>query len=145
MQRSAQPAPESPAVPSAPAPVKTGASAAADGTAGPAFDGDWPRLAGQLKIGGLPKQLAQQSELVGFDGEVMTLAIAPGAKHLGEKPYRDKLQAALVEYFGKAVRLSVQLGGVRGDTAQDRAAQAVDKDEFVRGMMQTFDATIVES
>ncbi len=112
---------------------------------GTAFDGDWPKLARQLSVGGIAKQLAQQSELVSFDGEAMTLAVAPSAKHLGEKPYRDKLQAALVEHFGRAVRLAVQVGSVRGDTAQERAAKAVGKDAFVRDLSDTFDATIVKS
>ncbi|MBI4290990.1 MAG: DNA polymerase III subunit gamma/tau [Betaproteobacteria bacterium] len=136
------------------APEPAAKAASGTRTAGPAptmpkqavaFDGDWPNLARQLSVSGLAKQLAQQSELKSFDGEVMTLSIAPTAKHLTEKPYKDKLQAALAERLGKAVRLSVQIGSVRGDTAQERAASAIGKDAFVRDLIEHFDATIVTS
>ncbi|MBI2315803.1 MAG: DNA polymerase III subunit gamma/tau, partial [Betaproteobacteria bacterium] len=109
------------------------------------FDGDWPNLARQLSISGIAKQLAQQSELKSFDGEIMALAVAPAARHLADKPYRDKLQAALAERLGRPVRLSIQLGSAGGDTAQERAAAAIGRDAFVRELIENFDATIVES
>jgi len=37
------------------------------------FDGDWPRLANSLNLGGVAKQLAQASELQRFDGESLEL------------------------------------------------------------------------
>ena len=136
------------------APGSGGKPASGTRTAGPAptmpkqavaFDGDWPNLARQLSVSGMAKQLAQQSELKCFDGEAMTLGIAPAVKHLAEKPYKDKLQAALAERLGKAVRLSIQIGSVHGDTAQERAASAISKDTFVRDLIEHFDATIVSS
>jgi len=56
----------------APAAARTDARrAAAAAATGPAFDGDWPMLANRLKVSGVARQLAQQSELRGFDGERM--------------------------------------------------------------------------
>jgi DNA polymerase-3 subunit gamma/tau len=136
------PMPSRPATSAAPA--ATAASAAPERPA-QSFDGDWPKLARQLQVGGMAKQLAQQSELRGFAGNVMTLAIVPASKHLAEKAYQDKLRSALSEHFGAQIRLEVELSRVGGDTAQDRAVAAINKDEFVTELLQQFDATVVET
>jgi DNA polymerase-3 subunit gamma/tau len=109
------------------------------------FDGDWPRLANALNLGGVAKQLAQASELQRFDGESLELCVPPAAKHLAEKSFQDKLRAALQEHFGRPVRLTVRVGETGGNTARDRAATAISQDAFVRDLVENFDATIVES
>ncbi|HUL94224.1 MAG TPA: DNA polymerase III subunit gamma/tau C-terminal domain-containing protein [Burkholderiales bacterium] len=110
-----------------------------------AFDGDWPRLANALNLGGVAKQLAQASELQRFDGESLELCVPPAAKHLAEKGFQDKLRGALQEHFGKPVRLTVRVGETGGNTARGRAAAAISQDAFVRDLVENFDATIVES
>src|SRR5499427_2759466 len=109
------------------------------------FDGDWPRLANSLNLGGVAKQLAQASELQRFDGESLELCVPPAAKHLAEKSFQDNLRSALQEHFGKPVRLTVKVGETGGNTARDRAAAAISQDAFVRDLVENFDATIVES
>ncbi len=109
------------------------------------FDGDWPKLANSLDLGGIAKQLAQASELGSFDGEAIELCVPPAAKHLAERSYQEKLRAALQERFGKPVRLTVTIRETTGNTARDRAAAAVNQDAFVRDLIENFDATIVES
>jgi len=132
-------------------PVARGAAVAASG---PAFDGDWPKLANQLKVSGVARQLAQQSELRGFDGESMELGLAFSAKHLAERAYQEKLRAALQEHLGKPVALKIVIGEISGNTAavkaqserearQGKALEAIQGDAFVRDLMDTFDATIV--
>src|SRR3989454_46426 len=113
--------------------------------AGAEFDGDWPKLANSLDLGGIAKQLAQASELGSFDGEALELCVSPAAKHLAEKSYQEKLRGALQERFGKPVRLTVTIRETTGNTARDRAAAAVSRDAFVRDLVENFDATIVES
>ena len=110
-----------------------------------AFDGDWPRLANALNLGGVAKQLAQASELQRFDGESLELCVPPASRHLAEKGFQDKLRGALQEHFGKPVRLTVRVGETGGDTARGRAAAAISQDAFGRDLVETFDATIVES
>jgi DNA polymerase-3 subunit gamma/tau len=140
----------------APAAVRPGVrSAAAEAMAtGPAFDGDWPKLANQLKVSGVARQLAQQSELRGFDGESMELGLAFPAKHLAERGYQDKLRTALQAHFGKPVALKIVIGEIGGNTAavqaqgerqarQGKALEALQDDAFVRDLMDNFDATIV--
>ncbi|MGC2517531.1 MAG: DNA polymerase III subunit gamma/tau [Burkholderiales bacterium] len=110
-----------------------------------AFDGDWPKLASSLKLGGIARQLAQASELKRFDDDSLDLCVPPAARHLAEKSFQDKLKAALQEHFGKPIRLTVQVGDTAGNTARDRAAAAISQDAFVRDLVENFDATIVES
>lgn len=110
-----------------------------------AFDGDWPGLARRLTVGGMAKQLAQQSELRQFDGSVVTIAILPSAKHLAEKAYQDKLCEALSEHFGTPLRLVVEAAQTGGNTAQDRAVAAIEEDEFVRELRVQFGASVVET
>jgi DNA polymerase-3 subunit gamma/tau len=134
-------------------PFRPGARSAEDG-AGAAFDGDWPKLANQLKVSGVARQLAQQSELRNFDGESMELGLAHSAKHLADRIYQDKLRTALQGYFGKHVALKIVVGEISGNTAaakaqterqarQGKALEAIQGDAFVRELMDTFDATIV--
>jgi len=129
------------------------AAAAALGSS-PAFDGDWPTLANQLRVSGVAKQLAQQSELRSFDGESMELGLAFSAKHLADRIYQDKLRAALQEHFGKPVAVKIVIGEIGANTAasqalserqarQGKALEAIHGDAFVRDLMDTFDATIV--
>jgi DNA polymerase-3 subunit gamma/tau len=109
------------------------------------FDGDWPKLANSLNLGGIAKQLAQASELGSFDGEALELCVPPAAKHLAEKSFQEKLRGALQERFGKPVRLTLTIRETTGNTARDRAVAAVSQDAFVRDLVENFDATIVES
>jgi len=139
------------------APAKSGGAAVAAAmvpVTSQAFDGDWPTLASQLRVSGVARQLAQQSELRSFDGESMELGLAFSAKHLAEKVYQDKLRDALKEHFGRAVALKVVAGEIGGNTAavhaqserearQGKALEAIHGDAFVRDLMDTFDATIV--
>jgi DNA polymerase-3 subunit gamma/tau len=122
---------------------ETGGGLAATGSAG--FDGDWPKLANALNLGGVAKQLAQASELQRFDGDSLELCVPLAAKHLAEKSFQDKLRGALHEHFGRPVRLTVRVGETGGNTARDRAAAAISQDAFVRDLVENFDATIVES
>jgi DNA polymerase-3 subunit gamma/tau len=72
------------------------------------------------------------------------------------KPAQDKLQQALSDYFGRAIQLIIDLEEVIGDTPaataqrrrnerQDRAVASVEQDDFVREVIDLFDATLIES
>jgi len=118
------------------------------------FDGNWPALATQLRVSGVAKQLAQQSELRSFDGDSIELGLTFSAKHLADKVYQDKLRDALKGHFGKSLALKIVIGEISGNTAavqaqserqlrQGKALEAIHGDAFVRDLMDTFDATIV--
>ena len=72
------------------------------------------------------------------------------------KPAQDKLQQALSEYFSRPVQLAIELEEVVGDTPaataqrrkrelQDQAVASVEQDDFVREVIDLFDATLIES
>ena len=109
------------------------------------FNGDWPTLARNLDLGGMAKQLAQQSELKSFEGDLLTIAIDQQSKHLAEKGYQDKLRAALSKHFGVPIHLVVETSKTGGNTAQDRAIEAINNDAFVHELLGQFDATVVET
>ena len=93
----------------------------------------------------MARQLAQQSELKSFDGDAMELCVPNTMRHLAEKPFREKLGAALQEHFGRPIRLGVTIGGTTGNTAQDQAVASIQQDAFVHDMVENLDAMIVTS
>ena len=72
------------------------------------------------------------------------------------KPAQDKLQQALSEYFARPLQLAIELQDVSGNTPaaaaqrhkrerQDQAVASVEQDDFVREVIDLFDATLIES
>jgi DNA polymerase-3 subunit gamma/tau len=120
------------------------------------FDGDWPALAAavvaRMPRAGLVGQFMQQSELLGHDPEGFTLRVP--VKTLAEAGLLAKVREVLLKHFGRPVRLSVEIGQVRGTTvAQVRSreqaealaqAQAhIEGDAFVQTLLTGFEGTIV--
>ena len=121
-----------------------------------AFDGDWAGLVNRLKLSGMAKMLAQHCELTRFEGEAVTLILPPEHKHLADKPYQEKLKIALTEYFGKPIKLHIELGAPTGLTPvqvrqsekaalEKRAIESIEQDPFVRDLVEQFDAKVIES
>ncbi len=106
---------------------------------------DWPAFTRSLKLGGLAGQLAQQSALVSFDDDQLVLRIAHASRALSEKPYQEKLCATVSALLGRKIRLKVEVGATAGASAQDRAVANISEDALVRGLVEQFDAVIVES
>ena len=106
---------------------------------------DWPAMLQSLKLGGLVKQLAQQCAFVSFADDVLVLRITASSRHLAEKAYQEKLSAAVAENFGRKILLTLEIGDTAGASAQDRAVASISEDALVRGLVEQFDATIVES
>ncbi len=122
----------------------------------PPFTGNWHSLVNQLKLGGMAKMLAQHCELKSFDNGLLELCVPQAHRHLMEKPYQDKLRAAMTEHFAEPVRLRITEGSVTGDTTvqienrekqekQSLAVAAIEQDPFVRKLVENFDAKVIES
>lgn len=118
--------------------------------------GDWHAILAALKISGMARELAQHCELLDLAGARMVLRLSPAHRHLLIKPAQDKLQQSLAEHFGRPLQLAIELDEIRGDTPaataqrdrrerQDRAIASVEKDGFVREIIDMFDATLIES
>jgi DNA polymerase-3 subunit gamma/tau len=102
------------------------------------------------------KQLAQHAELKKTDGQTFELVLSAERKTLADPSYQKQLNAALSAYLGKPCLLKVEIGAVRGDSVaaieatdkrnrQQQAVASVKGDDFVKELVEGFDATIVES
>jgi len=107
--------------------------------------GEWPAMVKSLKLGGIARQLAQQCALVSFKDDQLVLRIPPSGKHLAEKGYQDKLCAAVGEMLDRKIRMIVEVGNTAGASAQDLAVASINDDDLVKGLVEHFDARIVES
>jgi DNA polymerase III subunit gamma/tau len=139
------------------APLQRNQSTAVPGqdATGPAsFDGDWPALVARMNGGGMAGVLARNCEFRSCEGNQFKLVLSEENKHL--LPYRDKLETALEHCLGRSVRLHITVGAVDGvsvaqlqDQAtqekQARAVAAIEQDPFVRGLIDGFGATLIES
>ena len=146
---------------------RTGAAPNAPiGTAAPGAEGDllleagpqpaaWRRLVAGLKLGGMACMLAEHSELAAWDGERLQLVVPEAHRHLLEKPYRERLQAALEAHYQRKLRLEFTLGAMNGNTPaeqqdqerqarQRRAIEAIEGDPFVRELVEGFDARVAD-
>ena len=121
----------------------------------PVAPSQWPELVARLAVGGMARMLAQHCELGAFDGQHLELRVPEAHRHLLEKPYRDKLQAALEEHFARRLKIDFAIGQPTGQTPaeladrerqlkQQEAVQAIDRDPFVRELVENFDARVVD-
>jgi DNA polymerase-3 subunit gamma/tau len=116
------------------------------------FDGDWLGLTKRIRVLGLARQLLEQAELARFEGNAFHLRVP--IKSLLEANTLEKLQTALEEHFGSPVKVTAELGAVKGPTVaaadqserakrQAQAEAAIEADPFVRALVNEFGATIV--
>jgi DNA polymerase-3 subunit gamma/tau len=114
---------------------------------------DWPAFVAAMKLSGIALQLAGQTELKELNGNEFVLAVPEAGRHLTDKPYADKLKAALEQTLGKRVRLRFEIGGEGSQTLsaqqkRERAAQqakteaAFRNDPFVQDVLSRFDGRI---
>ncbi|MGC9163588.1 MAG: DNA polymerase III subunit gamma/tau C-terminal domain-containing protein, partial [Thiomonas sp.] len=113
---------------------------------------DWPALAQRLELpAGLPRALAQQSELRAMDGDAWLLRVPN--EQLTRAGALDKLQAAVRALLGRDITLHTETGEVTDSLAQREAraraqAQAdaetaIRNDPLVQQLMQDLGAQIV--
>jgi DNA polymerase III subunit gamma/tau len=117
------------------------------------FDGNWRNLVERhLKLG-LARALAQNCELVSYDEFNMTLRVPQSQKHLASPTYQEKLSGAINDYFGRKIRLNIQIDAEANTPAMQKTAEkaelqshaeaAILQDGFVKDLMEKFDAQII--
>ena len=120
------------------------------------FDGNWAALMQKLPLSGGAKELGRNTELKSYADGVFALTLQKTMAHLAGESYKEKLQAALSAHLGRAVRLQVTPGEVRGATAaaqesaekgarRAEAVRAVQGDKFVQELVNLFDGRVVDS
>ena len=114
---------------------------------------DWIVMVPELKLSGLAKMLAQHSEVKHVASNEIEFCVPETQKHLLDKDYQARVQAALRAHLGKPVRVKFSVGMVTGMTPaelenrakQERQSQAItamESDPFVRELVEQFDAKI---
>jgi DNA polymerase III subunit gamma/tau len=118
------------------------------------FDGNWRNLVeNNLKLG-LARALAQNCELMSHNENSFNLRISESQKHLVSASYQDKLSSAINDYFGKKIRLNIEISASEIVTpakqnasekavVQSSAEAAILGDPFVQDLMQKFGAQII--
>jgi DNA polymerase-3 subunit gamma/tau len=119
-------------------------------------DGDWQQVVERLGLTGMARVLAQHCELVARDAARVELRIAQTHQHLLDGPFQERLKAALQQYFGSPLRLAIQVAADAGSSPaaiadrdrrerQEQAIAGIERDPFVRELVESFDARVNES
>ncbi len=119
-------------------------------------DSDWHAIVAGLQLSGLARTLAQHCELRQLNEADCLLRLSPAHSHLQMKPAPDRLEQALGEYFGRPLKLRFELAQNEVDTPaetagrekrerQDRAVASIEEDSFVRDVIESFDASVVDT
>jgi DNA polymerase-3 subunit gamma/tau len=116
---------------------------------------DWRNLVGRIKVGGMARMLGDNCEFLSLQGDNIELGVPEAHRHLLEKAYTEKLQAALGEYFARKLRVRITIGGSGKTPAQiesqerqaklAKAIESIDADPFVRDLVENFDARVKDT
>jgi DNA polymerase-3 subunit gamma/tau len=101
----------------------------------------------------MARMLAQHCELVRLDANRAELTLPKAHERLLEKPYQDRLKAALQKQFGANLKVSIAIGEGKGNSPvaiatrerereQARAIAEIEQDPFVRELVEDMDARV---
>ncbi len=119
-------------------------------------DRDWNAFVNGLPLAGMERMLAHNCELVGWHDGRIELRVPHAQRHLNDRAYQDRLKAVLEQNLGTKVKLDISVGPSSGTTIaeiqgrenrqrQDEASGAIDRDPFVRDLIENLDARVVSS
>ncbi len=117
---------------------------------------DWAELVEQLGLSAMANQLALRCEMVTHSAELIKLRISQADERMFDKPYRDKLTAALRQLLGSKLKVSFISGEVTGASPkavtdrklEQRHAKAVAEirqDPFIKELLEDFDGSLEDS
>jgi DNA polymerase-3 subunit gamma/tau len=110
----------------------------------------------ELDISGMPRQLASQTELVGFSNNRIQLRLQSTSEHLNTQRFFERVNAALNDWMGQEVRVDIALVDEKLRTpanideeyvATEMAAArlSIGEDPVVRQLIDRVDASVDES
>ena len=119
-------------------------------------DDGWQQVISRLALTGMARVLAQHCELVARDAARVELRIAQAHQHLLDGPFQERLKAALEQHFGTRLRLAIHVVQDTGASPaaladrdrqqwQEQAIAGIERDPFVRELVENFDARVIES
>lgn len=117
--------------------------------------GAWHRLLPRLGLKGMALMLAENSELVGQDGELIRLRCPPSHASLRTPLAEESIRKALAKTLGMEVRLRYEEGRPAQDTPaevrkqqeaarQQEAVESMQNDPIVRKLEERLDARLLE-
>ena len=112
----AEPAPRPPAPPESPPP----APEEAQGLVSPSR---WPELCARLALNGVTGQLAANCIVLGHSENAVDLGLSPEHAQLLTPGARARLESALTDYFGRPIRLRVEIAPREGESPAERDAR----------------------
>ncbi|MDR0703244.1 MAG: DNA polymerase III subunit gamma/tau [Azoarcus sp.] len=120
--------------------------------------GDWRGTVQALGLSGLARELAQHCEWIGRAGDDLRLRLSDTHRHLleinGTVPAR--IESDLARALGRPMKLHIEIGAIAGQTPAQRdeldrrerhaqAMAALERDPFVLGLIERFDASLSEN
>ena len=146
---------EAPPPPRAPAPAATARAAV---PAGPPAEGrslsppDWTEVCARLDLNGVARELASNCTLRRDTGETVELALSQEHGQLLTSATRERLESALSDYLGRAIRLRVAFGDRHEESPAERdrreereriekASRDLDEVPDYQGLLRLMDGT----
>lgn len=113
---------------------------------------DWAQVITKLSLSGLTLMLVKNSIVSKFEGDRLSLTLDASQKACLNPSRQDQIQAALSQYLGRSIKLTIAVGEVNATPmiqAQEQAIlrekqakEAISQDKTVQDIMSTFDATV---
>ena len=101
------------------------ANAADDQPTPPEFDGDWLSLVQILPLAAVARELARHSSLLSWDKNLIKLALPQDKRPLATQ--KARLGNTLSEYFGRSLKLEIELTDNAGESVAVRDKQVKDE------------------
>ncbi|TAG46085.1 MAG: DNA polymerase III subunit gamma/tau [Betaproteobacteria bacterium] len=89
------------------------------------FDGDWLKLVAALPLAALARELARHSVLVSFEKSMVRLALPQDKRPLVTQ--KDRLATTLSEYFGRSLKIDIDLTDGAGESLATRDVRVKDE------------------
>ena len=89
------------------------------------FDGDWHSLVQILPLAAVARELARHSSLLSWDKNLIKLALPQDKRPLATQ--KERLGNTLSEYFGRALKLEIELTDNAGESVAVRDKQVKDE------------------
>ncbi len=106
-------------------PAPTPPSPAGGGSQTREFDGDWHSLVQILPLAAVARELARHSALISWDKNLIKLALPQDKRPLATQ--KERLGNTLSEYFGRSLKLEIELTDNAGESVAVRDKQVKDE------------------
>lgn len=115
---------------------------------------NWVDILRGLNLSGVTQSVASNCAMTSWKDDACTLMLNEGQSSLSNKNHEQRIEKALSDYYGKAIKLSFELGKTTAQTPaeieSDRREQArleavkiIQDDANVQKLIESFDGTLI--